>query len=62
MSYPMVASRVAEGRIALHGWHYVIEEGDVHVLDLESGDFVPASQTGGEAANADPAWDVSRLQ
>ncbi|HQR12602.1 MAG TPA: carbonic anhydrase [Casimicrobiaceae bacterium] len=62
MSYPMVAIRVAEGRIALHGWHYVIEEGDVHVLDLESGDFVPASQTGGDAASADPAWDVSRLQ
>lgn len=27
----------------LHGWHYVIEEGEVHVFDLRSGSFVPAS-------------------
>ncbi len=43
MAYPMVRSRVEEGALSLHGWHYVIEEGEVHVFDAEQGDFVPAS-------------------
>jgi len=43
MGYPMVRERVESGRLALHGWHYVIEEGEVHVFDLRSGSFVPAS-------------------
>lgn len=42
MAYPMVASRVRKGRIYLHGWHYLIEEGRVDVLDVESGKFLPA--------------------
>lgn len=41
-SYPMVASRMAEGRLFLHGWHYVIEAGRVLVLDVATGTFVPA--------------------
>lgn len=43
MCYPMVRRRVEEGKIALHGWHYVIEDGEVDVLDVKSGKFVPAS-------------------
>ena len=43
MGYPMVRERVDAGRLALHGWHYVIEEGEVHVFDVRSGQFVPAS-------------------
>ena len=43
MGYPMVRERVEAGRLALHGWHYVIEEGEVHVFDVRSGSFVPAS-------------------
>ena len=43
MGYPMVRERVESGRLALHGWHYVIEDGEVHVFDLRSGSFVPAS-------------------
>jgi carbonic anhydrase len=62
MTYPMVSRRVTEGRIALHGWHYVIEDGEVHVLDLERGTFVPASKAGIEGADADSTWDVDRLQ
>jgi carbonic anhydrase len=42
LAYPMVARRVEEGRIGLHGWHYVIEDGQVLVLDVESGEFRPA--------------------
>lgn len=43
MGYPMVRERVEAGQLALHGWHYVIEEGEVHVFDVRSGQFVPAS-------------------
>jgi carbonic anhydrase len=43
MGYPMVRERVEAGRLALHGWHYVIEDGEVHVFDVRSGAFVPAS-------------------
>ena len=43
MEYPFVRREVEAGRLALHGWHYVIEEGDVHVFDAEKGKFVPAS-------------------
>ena len=34
----------------MDGWHCVIEEGEVHVLDLSSGRFVPASQEALEPA------------
>ena len=43
MHYPMVRERVEAGALALHGWHYVIEDGEVHVFDVRSGAFVPAS-------------------
>lgn len=43
MDYPMVRERVEAGRLVLHGWHYVIEDGEVHVFDVHSGSFVPAS-------------------
>ena len=41
MSFPMVAERVEQGLVSLHGWHYVIEEGRVDVLDVEAGVFRP---------------------
>lgn len=44
MGYPMVRERVEAGEITLHGWHYVIEDGEVHVFDVRSGRFVAASQ------------------
>lgn len=43
MGYPMVREQVEVGAITLHGWHYVIEEGEVHVFDVKSGEFLPAS-------------------
>lgn len=43
MNYPMVRSRVEAGQIALHGWHCVIEAGEVNVFDVNLGRFVPAS-------------------
>ena len=44
MEYPMVRRRVEDGSLALHGWHYVIEEGEVHVFDVATGGFVAASK------------------
>jgi len=43
MDYPMVRRAVDAGRMTLHGWHYVIEEGEIHVFDVQQGAFVPAS-------------------
>ena len=44
MGYPMVRSRVEARQLTLHGWHYVIEDGEVHVFDVRTGGFVPASR------------------
>jgi len=43
MSYPMVRERVESGDLCLHGWYYVIEEGQVLGLDAGSGEFLPLS-------------------
>ena len=43
MAYPMVQRQVEQGLLTLHGWYYVIEEGEVHVFDAEQGDFIPSS-------------------
>ena len=45
MGYPMVRERVEGGQLTLHGWHYVIEEGEVHVFDVQRQAFVAASQS-----------------
>jgi carbonic anhydrase len=45
MDYPMVRRRVERGELSLHGWHYVIEDGEVHVFDVKAGGFVPASRS-----------------
>ena len=41
MTFPMVRQRVEAGALFLHGWHYVIEDGRVLVLDVKSGAFEP---------------------
>lgn len=43
MGYPIVRRHVDDESITLHGWHYVIEEGEVHTLDIETGVFTPAA-------------------
>ena len=43
MDYPFVRRAVEAGRLSLHGWHYVIEDGEVHVFDAEQGAFLPSS-------------------
>lgn len=44
MGYPMVRDQVEAKKVSLHGWHYVIEDGEVHVFDVKSGQFVAASK------------------
>lgn len=44
MDYPMVRRAVEGGRLTLHGWHYVIEDGEIHVFDALQGGFVAASE------------------
>ncbi|MBU0602447.1 MAG: carbonic anhydrase [Gammaproteobacteria bacterium] len=63
MGYPMVRSRVDAGRLALHGWHYVIEDGEVHVFDMHSGAFVPASSAShsGTGPWLDPGAGISPM-
>jgi len=46
LDYPMVRREVEAGRLHLHGWHYVIEDGQVHVFDAQQGVFVPATEAG----------------
>jgi carbonic anhydrase len=43
MGYPMVRRSVEAGQLTLHGWYYVIEDGEVHVFDAQLGDFIAAS-------------------
>jgi carbonic anhydrase len=43
LDYPMVRREVEAGRLTLHGWHYVIEDGDIHVFDAQKGGFVSAA-------------------
>lgn len=42
-THPAVAARLAQGRLALHGWVYDIASGQVGVLDEARGRFVPAT-------------------
>ncbi len=56
MDYPMVRRRVEQGRITLHGWHYVIEDGEVHVFDVESGGFVAASRADNSGTGPYPPY------
>lgn len=43
LSFPMVRERVERGELCLHGWYYVIEEGQVLGLETGSGEFRPLS-------------------
>jgi len=44
MTYPMVRRNVEAGKLMLHGWHYLIGEGKVLVLDVHSGEFMPVDE------------------
>jgi carbonic anhydrase len=44
MAYPMVREKVLGGHLSLHGWYYVIEEGEVYVFDAANAQFTAASK------------------
>ena len=56
MDYPMVRRAVEAGHLSLHGWHYVIESGQVHVFDAECGAFVPAAEASHSGTGPYPAY------
>lgn len=61
MDYPMVRRRVEAGELYLRGWHYLIEEGKVLVLNIETGQF-ESFDAAVEAARAnDPLAGVNQL-
>ena len=62
MDYPMVRRRVEAGELYLRGWHYLIEEGKVLVLDVESGRFEPFDAALQAARANDPLAGVEWLQ
>ena len=43
LDYPMVRRAVEAGELTLHGWHYVIEDGEIHIFDAQKGGFIPAA-------------------
>lgn len=61
MDYPMVRSRVEAGTLFLRGWHYLIEEGKVLVLDVESGRFESFDAALQAARANDPLAGVNLL-
>ncbi|RPJ45027.1 MAG: hypothetical protein EHM16_13885, partial [Betaproteobacteria bacterium] len=61
MDYPMVRRRAEEGRLYLRGWHYLIEEDRVLVLDVESGQFEPFDAALQAARANDPLAGVNLL-
>jgi carbonic anhydrase len=62
LDYPMVRRRVENGELYLRGWHYLIEEGKVLVLDVESSQFQPFDAAVTAAVADDPLAGVDRLQ
>lgn len=61
MDYPMVRRRVEAGELFLRGWHYLIEEGKVLVLNVESGLFEPYDAALQAARANDPLAGVNQL-
>lgn len=43
MTYPYIREKVEAGILALSGWHYIIETGEVFVYDSEAGAFLLAN-------------------
>jgi carbonic anhydrase len=59
IGYPMVARRVESRQLFLHGWYYVIESGQVLVLDAETGRFAPLGELGAAPAATVTEVDAS---
>ena len=51
-THPIVAARLASGRLNLYGWVYNIENGTIDTFDAEQGQFVPLTE--GSLVHATP--------
>ncbi|HHX95289.1 MAG TPA: carbonic anhydrase [Clostridia bacterium] len=40
VTYPYIQQKVAEGKLALGGWYYIIETGEIFIYDKDAGEFV----------------------
>ena len=58
-THPLVASRIALGRLRLYGWVYDIESGTVDTFDRDQGRFVELVE--GSTVHATPKMDASYL-
>lgn len=43
MTFPYIKERVMAGKLALSGWYYIIETGEVYIYDREKGEFLLAN-------------------
>lgn len=43
MSYPYIRDKVLAGELALSGWHYIIETGEIFVYDKDAGEYLLAN-------------------
>jgi len=43
LSYPYIKTRVQNGKLALSGWYYIIETGEIFIYDKEESAFVLAN-------------------
>ncbi|MCS6975861.1 MAG: carbonic anhydrase [Gemmatales bacterium] len=43
-TYPVVAARLASGKLKLHGWVYRIETGQIFAYDADKGQFLPLAE------------------
>jgi carbonic anhydrase len=57
-THPSVRSKLVRGELAIHGWVYKIETGEVFAYDQESGQFLPF---GGEAGVSPPSSITHRV-
>lgn len=39
MTYPYIREQVIAGKLAISGWHYIIETGEVFIYDKDAGEF-----------------------
>lgn len=62
MHYPMVRSRIEQGKLFLHGWHYLIGQGKVLIFDVERQRFVPTDVVMDDRAEGGESVSIYQLQ
>lgn len=54
-THPAVAARLSRGELALHGWVYKIETGEVFAYDPDKGQFLPLAEGASPVYSTAPA-------